>query len=149
MPLSDRIAALLARREGTRPADIARIAGVSTASVADWMSGATKSMKPDPARRLSASFGCDQNWLMTGIGTPAWSDAVAAEVAPDVEHLQPKVSTREALSTIRNLLTLSAADHAEIGEALKLMAKVPDSDRAFEQALALLSALSTTRPRAQ
>lgn len=62
MTLSDRINLLLKRGDNLKPADIARVAMVSTASVSAWMSGDTKSMKPEPARRLSTAFGCDQNW---------------------------------------------------------------------------------------
>jgi transcriptional regulator with XRE-family HTH domain len=141
--LSARIGELLARQGGVRPADIARIAGVSTASVSDWMTGATKSMKPEPARRLSAHFGCDQNWLMTGIGAPNWTDSRV--VAPDggvADHFRPKQTAREALATIRNLMVMSSSDNEALGEALKLMAKVPDSDRAFEQAASLLESLA-------
>lgn len=141
MQLSTRIATLLARHPGTRAADLARVAGVSTASVADWMNGTTKSMKPEPARRLSAQYGCDQNWLMSGVGSADWAtgsggdeDSTAAAVG------RPTVDV--ALRAIRAHLERGTLDQNEAaGDALKLLAKVPDSDRAFEQALAALTAI--------
>jgi len=72
---------LLARKPGFRPADLARVCKVSTASVADWQSGKTKSMKSEAARLAAAHFGCDQNWLSHGIGEPQWRDVAAP--APD------------------------------------------------------------------
>ncbi|RZJ12181.1 MAG: hypothetical protein EOP39_04285 [Rubrivivax sp.] len=140
--LSDRISALLSRQDGLRPADIARIAGVSTASVSDWMSGQTKSMKPEPARRLSEHFSCDQNWLMTGIGSPSWGGGEPAllKIMRAASGSSTPPDVRQALTIIRNQLVHAQGDQTDlIGEALKLMAKVPDSDRAFEQAVALLS----------
>lgn len=136
--LSTRVNALLARRPGLKPAGLARIASVSTATVSDWRNNVTKSMKPEPARRLSIEFGCDQNWLMTGIGTPDWRDpnATAATAAP----ASNPPTIRQALVAIRAQLLATPASRGEaIGDALRLMATVPDSDRAFEQALTLLS----------
>ncbi|WP_457425631.1 hypothetical protein [Roseateles sp. P5_E7] len=139
MLLAARIAALIARRPGTRPADISRISGVSTASVSDWIHGVTKSMKPEPARKLSAEFGCDQNWLMTGIGSPNWRDnPKQAAPAPRAEP----VTVRQAVLVIRNAL-LSGDDtkNEKVGDALKRLALGPDSDRTFEQVVSQLSAL--------
>jgi transcriptional regulator with XRE-family HTH domain len=70
------------RRRPTRNADLARIAKVSTASVADWFSGKTKSLKSEPARRLATYFGCDRDWLAEGYGAPKWRD-----VDKDIEAL--------------------------------------------------------------
>lgn len=140
MALQERIATLLERRPGVKPVELSRIAGVSSASVSDWMTGATKTMKPEPARRLSVAFGCDQNWLMTGIGVPAWKDApqINAEGAPPEE----RPTSRQALASIRQLLLKGTHEQNErVGEALKLMAAVPDSDRAFEQAVSLLTSI--------
>lgn len=143
MQLKERIASLLERHPGTRPADVARAAGVSAASVADWMGGATKSMKPEPARKLSTHFGCDQNWLMTGIGSPAWHSGIAGEgSAQRLASTRSSPTLREALTIVREHLSRGDNEQlAKAGDALKLMATVPDSDRAFEQALASLETL--------
>jgi len=141
MTLSSRIHALLARDEDLRPADLARIAGVSTASVSGWMTGDTKSMKPEPARRLAAHFGCDQNWLMTGIGAPNWREGDGVATTPHVHTAEP-VTVRQAVAAIRKLLMLGDdAGNEKIGEALKRLSMGPDSDRTFEHVVSLLSAL--------
>jgi hypothetical protein len=55
-------------------------------------------------------------------------------------------SVRLALMTIRNQLVLLPSDQADAaGEALKLMAKVPDSGRAFEHAVNLLTSDASRR----
>jgi len=140
MTLAERINTLLARTPGTIPADLARIAGVSTASVSGWTTGDTKSMKPDPARRLSVHFGCDQNWLMTGLGAPNWREGDGPNEAPTPPP-EP-VTIRQAVTVIQKILMNgNDAQNEKIGEALKLLAQLPDSPRALEQVVAQLSAL--------
>jgi transcriptional regulator with XRE-family HTH domain len=73
MPLKDRIALAMSRSPQLKSADLARACKVSTASVADWQNGKTKTLKPEPARLAAALFGCDQNWIGTGVGVPNWS----------------------------------------------------------------------------
>ena len=73
--LQDRITECMRKHPSLSQADIARAAGVKTPSVADWINGKTKSLKPEPARRSALLFGCDQNWLATGTGSPHWRDS--------------------------------------------------------------------------
>lgn len=143
--LSKRVGALIDRRPGTRPADVARFAGVATSSVSDWLHGDTKTMKPEPARKLSVEFGCDQIWLMTGVGSPNWrSEDQAAPLTKAGEAPVAPVDLRQALTVIRNQLVHGQGDQNElIGEALKLMAAVPDSDRAFDRAVSLLDSIKS------
>lgn len=75
MPLKDRIAEAMRRHPKLSQADIARACGVKTPSVADWLNGKTKSLAPKPARLAAALFGCDQNWIGSGIGLPNWLDS--------------------------------------------------------------------------
>ncbi len=72
--LQQRIAECMRRRPDLSQADIARACRVRTPSVADWINGKTKTLKPEPARLGAALFGCDQNWLATGTGRPRWHD---------------------------------------------------------------------------
>ncbi len=83
MPLKDRMAEAMRRHPKLKQADIARACKVSTPSVADWVNGGTKSLKPEPARLAAKLFGCDQNWIGTGIGSPGWHEVEATPAAAD------------------------------------------------------------------
>lgn len=72
MSLKDRIALARARHPELRPVDIARYCGVSSASVADWENGETKSLKAKTARLAGQLFRCDAAWIGEGIGQPNW-----------------------------------------------------------------------------
>lgn len=72
--LRDRIAECLRRHPKLRQADIARACNVKTPSVVGWLNGDTKTLKADTARLAADLFGCDQNWLATGVGSPGWAD---------------------------------------------------------------------------
>jgi transcriptional regulator with XRE-family HTH domain len=113
MSLKTRLELAMRRRGNPRKAELARAAKVSTASVADWFSGATHSLKPEPARLLAEFFGCDRDWLGSGIGAPLWRDpaaggvaaeavaeAIATEAAPAAAPSQASVTalSREATS---------------------------------------------------
>jgi hypothetical protein len=75
--LKDRIAEALLRNPGVKQADLARHCKVSSASVAGWVTGETKSLKSVSAMKAAQLFGCDQNWLATGTGSPNWRDSGA------------------------------------------------------------------------
>ena len=62
---------------GVSQADIARAAGVSTASVSDWFSGATKSLKTKSAMATARFLGVSLDWLTTGQGPMALSSTAA------------------------------------------------------------------------
>lgn len=70
--LKDRIAEAMRRHPALTPAEIARACEVQPPSVWDWINGKTKTLKSDTARLGAKLFGCDQNWLATGVGTPNW-----------------------------------------------------------------------------
>lgn len=72
---------------------------------------------------------------------PDWLNSGGAEL-----HQQPvssehsELRVRKALGIIRQqLAAISGQNSEEVAEALKLLALVPDSDRAFEQAINLLT----------
>lgn len=72
MLLKDRIALARSKHPKLRPVDIARYCGVSTASVADWENGETKSLKARTARLAGQLFRCDAAWIGEGVGEPGW-----------------------------------------------------------------------------
>jgi len=89
--LKERILQILEKFPHLKQADLARIADVKSSSVADWVTGETKTMRPKPARLLSAYLGCSQAWLSEGVGLPRWD-----EIAP-VNGLQisaPSITLR-------------------------------------------------------
>lgn len=82
--LKTRIEEAMRRNPKLSQADIARACEVKTPSVADWLNGKTKSLKPKPARLASMLFGWDQNWIGNGVGEPGWrSIPPKPEYSPD------------------------------------------------------------------
>lgn len=112
--LRERIAEAMRRHPGLSQADVARACGVKTPSVTDWLNGKTKSLKPEPARRGAVLFGCDQNWLATGTGTPNWGGALSAQ----------------ATATARATADLSVGKPPDLDQALRVvLARLPGLDR--------------------
>jgi hypothetical protein len=88
--LKDRMAEAMRRHPRLRPVDVARACNVTTASVGDWLNGKTLSMKPEPARLGAKLFGCDQNWLSSGVGRPNWKfDLAQAAAASGTDSMGP------------------------------------------------------------
>jgi hypothetical protein len=110
--LKERLAEAMRRHPAIRQAHIARACKISTASVADWISGKTKSMKPESARLAAKLFQCDQNWLGQGVGRPNWGLDVAQARAVQLVHpvrlvsqpqAQPSLFEWEELMSLKNL----------------------------------------------
>lgn len=76
---------------------------------------------------------------------PTWLDGIGdGQPQATVEQSNATPSVRDALLSIRTrLMEMSGADVERAAEALKLMAIVPDSERAFEEVVRLLSDLHT------
>ncbi len=100
--LKDRIAEAMRRNPGLTQADIARACGVKTPSVSGWLSGRTKSLKPEPARLGAKLFGCDQNWLSTGVGAANWIRPAGQppKGAPSSEPPQTRGAMDQLLSQV-------------------------------------------------
>jgi transcriptional regulator with XRE-family HTH domain len=99
LDLRERLSQALARNPGVRAVDLARACGVSTASVAQWRSGRTRSLKGDVARVAAELLGCDRDWLATGRGEPRWRTDESAGSAQDAgwPHLRFPLSLWLAL----------------------------------------------------
>lgn len=139
--LRERIVECMRRHPVLSQADIARACGIKTPSVSNWLDGSTKTLKAETARLAAQLFGCDQNWLATGVGSPGWLDAAAptpaAPVAPPtvaaalpvvLEALAraPEVSRPALAATLRALLdgSASAQQTAAVVELLLTAATV-------------------------
>ncbi len=127
------------RRPHLLQADIARACKVRTPSVADWINGKTKSLRPEPARLGAALFGCDQNWLASGTGTPNWVD----EPPQPLNQAQPP-TLADALPVVLDAMA-AAPDKGKLRTALH--AVLDDDVPAYRQRLAeLLAAPVSPRP---
>lgn len=67
--LSNRARFLVEHYSKTQAA-LAKVAGVKPASVNSWISGDTKSLKGEVAKRISKAYGVSYAWLIDGTGIP-------------------------------------------------------------------------------
>ena len=67
--LKQRIEQVLAET-GLAPSALARIAKVKDSAVSQWKSGATKTLRIEPATNIERELGYRSEWLATGRGTP-------------------------------------------------------------------------------
>lgn len=58
---------------GMSPADLARAIGLSRAAVSKWMTGDTKSVRPDNLFKAADHLRVNPRWLATGQGEP-WEE---------------------------------------------------------------------------
>lgn len=72
--LRERLQAALDRNPRLTQAGLHRATGASTASVSNWFTGKSLSMKAANLRTASSYLGCSQHWLETGLGDPGWTD---------------------------------------------------------------------------
>lgn len=72
--LRERLQTALDRKPGLSQAGLHRATGASTASVSNWFTGKSLTMKAANLRTASAYLGCSQQWLETGLGDPGWTD---------------------------------------------------------------------------
>lgn len=136
--LKDRIAAAMRRHPGLSQAEIAKASGVSSPSVSDWLSGKTRTLKNEPARRAAALFGCDQNWLATGIGQPQWRDEPPL---PSPQAAGPKqLDAQEIVRVLSGMLIeMDATSRDQVEPILKQLAIAPDSVILQRRLVSLLS----------
>lgn len=97
--LRERLALALAKKRGGSQADLARACSVSSASVADWFSGQTKTLKAGSLLAAARYLKVRPEWLQTGLGAmhpdqepptevvarepdPPWADWPFAKLTP-------------------------------------------------------------------
>ena len=68
MSLKDRITELFVSRPEITQKELAKACGIKPASVNDWLTGKTLSMKAETCLCVSKFFGINPQWLATGIG---------------------------------------------------------------------------------
>ena len=67
--LRERLALALAKKRSGSQAELARACGVASASVADWFSGQTKTLKAGSLLAAARYLRVRPEWLQTGAGT--------------------------------------------------------------------------------
>lgn len=72
--LRERLQAALDRNPLLSQAGLHRATGATTASVSNWFTGKSLSMKAANLRTAAGYLGCSQHWLETGLGDPGWTD---------------------------------------------------------------------------
>lgn len=72
--LRERLHAALARNPRLSQAGLHRATGATTASVSNWFTGKSLTMKAANLRNSALYLGCGQHWLETGLGDPGWTD---------------------------------------------------------------------------
>jgi transcriptional regulator with XRE-family HTH domain len=68
--LADRLKVALDRNPALTQAGLARATGATTASVSNWFTGKTLSLKAANVRLAAQYLGCSTTWLETGLGAP-------------------------------------------------------------------------------
>lgn len=101
--LRERLQAALDRNPKLSQAGLHRATGATTASVSNWFTGKSLTMKAANLRTAAAYLGCSQHWLETGIGNPGWTTThpthagmqfhpVAQEMSPPPYNTHPITS---------------------------------------------------------
>lgn len=104
LTLADRLKASLDRNPALTQAGLARATGATTASVSNWFTGKTLSLKAANVRLAAQYLGCSTTWLETGLGTPDWTGTpanaglstitVAQELSPPYLQTPPLPATQ-------------------------------------------------------
>lgn len=94
--LRDRLRAALERDSALSQAGLHRATGASTASVSNWFTGKSASMKAENLRTAAAYLKCGQFWLETGRGDPGWTSAPHPNGGLDIHSVAHDLSQRQA-----------------------------------------------------
>ena len=86
---TERLNVALKQADGVSQADLARHCGVSTASVSNWFTGITKSLRGDNLLQVANALGVSPAWLASGQGDMRTGPAGGAVIAlpPDEVHI--------------------------------------------------------------
>lgn len=132
LTLQQRLAIAMDRHPNLTHAELARQCHVKAPSVSAWFSGQTKSLGAAAARRAAEVFGCDQNWLGSGVGMPNWRDEPAGP---------KRVPIREAVLALADALEqVPEAEMPAIERLLQKLAVAPESVSARDKLAAALLA---------
>lgn len=101
--LRDRLQAALARDPELSQAGLARATKKTTASVSNWFTGKSVSMKADSLLAAAEYLHCDSQWLATGKGQPGWkaplSSTEGVSIYPVAQQLSHVHSQHDAITS--------------------------------------------------
>lgn len=86
-----------------RPADLAKVVGVSPAAIHQWLSGASKGPKPENLFLAADHLGVSARWLATGAGPKRVPKRDSDDVPADVLDIAQRIAR---LPDIRRLALL-------------------------------------------
>ena len=88
-------------------AELARRAGVKPASVNNWLSGKTKTLKGENLLRAATALQCNPRWLSSGVGAPTpdsgSTTAIVSEARPNWGQPRDDDVIEEAITLFRRL----------------------------------------------
>ena len=91
--LRERLAIALAKKRGGSQAGLARACGIKSASVSNWFTGKTKTLKGESLLAAARYLGVRPDWLSRGIGPmeldPAGTFTVLQAREPDMQTAPP------------------------------------------------------------
>ena len=87
--LAARMRWALDQKPGSSQAELARACKVKPPSVADWLSGKTKTLKAESLRSAAAYLGVNRDWLESGLG------AAFSAQEPSAVYYQAQTNTVE------------------------------------------------------
>lgn len=116
MERHDRIAKAIAA-SGKKKGEIAAACGVANSSVTQWISGQSKSLRPENLYALAKATGYRAEWLAIGEGAETTEQSNVAMVAqPDLMYRYPVISWVVASVSAQNPSLLATSDRYEMSE---------------------------------
>jgi len=95
---------------GLNQSELARALGITTASVSNIMTGASKSMAADNSVRAAKLLNVSPYWLATGQGPmrPAGTSPLATRMAAEFDRLVPDSMRERVYAQVMGLIEIAA-----------------------------------------
>ena len=121
--LQERIEQAL-KKSGLKPHELAKLAGVSRATVSLWVNGPTKTIEGENLTRAARALGVDPHWLATGeesrLEPVDYCDNMLME--PGEVYLLPQNNTIELVKMFNEL---NSIDKKRAIEIIKVLRDIP------------------------
>lgn len=126
--------------------------GVSVQSVGDLVRGDSAHTTPERNIRAARFFGCNPNWLATGVGPSGWSDdssdpAPAGVTEPEHEHAL-RLTVEQALASLADALA-TASEVGRVAATTLLQSWITNERDRSKLAVAIAQQLDSGRKPAR